>query len=288
MNRIAYGLLAAAAVGVVVVLAFVLFDGSDVAKGREKALVARRAAIRDAAGKKGGDRREWRIDPARNGAPAADSVGSGSNRVEQALKDPKSDPLLEKVIAELLVEIESEMKAKDSDKVAALVGKLREKLNGSLARSGLSGSAKLRVLAALEGSGFAGLSQVFDLLGDSDPAVVASAKSLLFETLNDLSLGDFKRGEIVVEACKEMTDRMDLYRLYQEFVKMRPSVGVTTFSGIEGSGTDEAKALLASQIAAFTRNPENKTAAAAQKWFAQEGDPKDTRPYEPIVRGGAK
>lgn len=214
-----------------------------------------------------------------------------TNAVVQAV-EKEDDALLDEVVKELMVELDDAVKRKDFKIVLALVDKLRSLNYGSLAKGSAgrgSSSVKRKVLEALAEAGPAGIEQVIDLLGDADVSIAQQANELLFETLKDLSLGDYRRAEIVSAAAEEMTDRASIERLYQEMIKLRPTVRYETLLHIGAEGTPEAKELLARQISLLAQNPEITTPEQLKECQSDIKDPEMANMiYGPIILKGAK
>ena len=271
-------------------LAFVLWNRPERGTGmRDEAPVLR---ARIAAAKQKTSRAE-RIAVAHNPVqrPLNMIETKSTNAVVQT-EEKEDDALLDEVVKELMVELDDAVKRRDFKTVLALVDKLRSLNYGSLAKGSAgrgSSSVKRKVLEALAEAGPAGVEQVIDLLGDSDAAIAQEANELLFKALMDLSLGDYRRAEIVSAAAGEMTDRASIQRLYQEMIKLRPTVRYETLLHIGAEGTAEAKELLARQISLLAQNPEITTPEQLKECQADIRDPEMANLfYGPIILKGAK
>lgn len=201
--------------------------------------------------------------------------------------------LMDKVVDELMCALDEAIARKDFKTVLALADKLRALNYGRLAdgRTARSaGSIKLKLLAALleEGSA-AGVGVAIDLLGDANQAVAESAESLLFKSLRDRSLGDYRRAEIVTAAAGELTNTLSLNKLFNEFIKMRHSVGTGALIEISQSGTEEAKAILPRVVGAFTGDTRISTVDELNAWLADNPDKAiDDSFYGPAIPLGSR
>lgn len=209
-----------------------------------------------------------------------------TNRVVQTLSD---DELMDKVVKELLTALEEARNEKNTDRLLDIVAKLRRLNYGDLSRvggssHGGSSATKRRILEALKELGAAGLADVIDLVNDEDPSIAQSATKLIFDSLQDISLGDYNRADIVVSAAEEMTDSDSLNRLFQQFQRMRHSVGVEALTSISHTGTTEAKAKLAQAISTYTRDLSITEASQLTQWLADNPDqPQDDWFFGPII-----
>ena len=203
------------------------------------------------------------------------------------------DALLDKVVEDLVVQLSAAIRDRNGNRVLELVRRLKAINYGGLSANGRvrgnASSAKLRILQELAGAGPEAVGAIMDLLSDPEPSVAESAKELLFGKLNDISLNDSARAELVTAAAQELTDTLSIQRLYVEFIKMRPSVGVGAFTEILSSGTDEAKAILPRIMANFTADSTVSTVGDLKEWLQGHGDPEDAdRRYGGIKLGGDK
>lgn len=193
-----------------------------------------------------------------------------SNLLRSAAADDEMTKLVNESIGELLETLRNLSRGDDpavrkvaTAKLAELLGKLLD-----WAHHGVGG-AKGKLVSVLGALGPDAIDLALQLVGDSDPIIAAQAKQTVFSTLRDASLGDAVRSEIVSAAAQELTDRQSLVRLYQEFQRMRNSVGVETIIGILSSGTEEARALLPQAMGAFTSDPGITTAEQLTEWLAK-------------------
>ena len=217
-------------------------------------------------------------------------TGSMSNVLAQSADDLDDEKLFNEVMQGLLAELDLASRKKDFKSVCRLVERLRSLNYGNVAvgRGGghLVVSVKRKILDALADGGYAVAEQVVAFLDDPEPEIAQSATDLIFKTLNDLSLGDYKRAEIVSAAAGELTDKMAIIRLYQEFAKLRPTVARDTLLQISDHGTDSAKEFLPNAISALAADPTITTGEQLREVGNEIEDPEDTRPFEPIYIKG--
>lgn len=234
--------------------------------------------------------------PTKTEAVSVRTVSTARVPAPTVTKEPSSpkseageeDRQLNEVVEQLLEELSLAQNDGNKDRILDLIGKLRSITYGSKSPTSLSGgrmaSVKRAVLAALSNLGAAGLDQVLALVNDPDVTIAQTATDLVFKSLQDLSLGDYKRADIVVAASAELTDTSSILKLYQEFIKMRHSVGVETLTAIAKSGTPEAKAILPNTISAFTRDVTITEADQLADWLKGNPDSEiDAWFYGPII-----
>lgn len=228
-------------------LSVVIFDG-----GRRSGVSARSFASQKSVAPDSGEKITV---SSRRGEPVRSEEGHrlplAKAAAEQASKDggdQEEVELVDQVIGELLAELKTAVRDKDKRRLRGLMKQILEKCTprtGMFAKAAGVSSARRRILEALKEElgegGPAVVEQIIDFVNDPEPEVADLAKSMLFDSLHDLSLGDYKRAEIVTAAAEELTDRSSIDRLYREFVKFRPSVAVQTAIQIGTTGTDAAK-----------------------------------------------
>lgn len=216
-----------------------------------------------------------RTVPMPTGRTLADVVGVETNALELVGAD-SDEALLNEVVEQLLNELSAAMQSGDAKRILEIIGKLKSIAYGARSsrygRGGGAVSLKHRILDALALAGPLGVGEVIDFLGDSEPVIAQTATDLLFKSLQDISIGDRVRAEIVVAAAEEMTDENRILRLYQEFIKMRHSVGVEALMAISTSGTAEAKAQLSKLISTFTRDISITDVSQLEAWLAENPD----------------
>jgi len=217
------------------------------------------------------------------------SGGAADGKVASVAATPaeeEDDRLMNEVVKELMEQLTEACKSRDYKRVLALADKLRALNYGAGTRlsSACASSVKRSVLAALADVGASAIDQIADLVNDSDPVVAQDATSLIFKTLGSLAIGDYQRADIVVEVATEMKDDASLTRLYNEFVKMRHSVGADALLRISNSGTPEAREQLPRVISAFTGDITITSVDQLGEWLDENPDSGwDDHRYGPII-----
>ena len=249
----------AAAVVTVVALAYVLFaDRSRLRSRNAQDSGVIRSRIVASHVKHVTARTEQKVMPQLPAGDVLKRASSDDEKKGKPISENEVKNLLDKVVADLLTEIGAASRAGDKKTVLALVEKLRSlkygrEIEGKSSSHGSSvGYVKQKILECLGPLGVDAIEPIVEFLGDENPQVVATAEELLFQSLMDVSLGDYNRADIVTSAAEEMTDTDSLVRLFQEFLKMRHSVGVEALAQICKTGTPEAKAEVQRAMRAFT------------------------------------
>jgi len=206
----------------------------------------------------------------------SDWKASAKTNSQDRLAEIADEALLDKVIQEVLDELSVAKASGNSARILELVRKLRSLDYGAkssrFSRGASAAALKLRVLDALSSLGAAGAIEAVALVGDTEPSIAQRATDVLFEGLQDFTMGDRTRAEIIVAASEEMTDSNNLLRLYQEFIKMRHSVGAEALAAISQSGTSAAKEQLPRVISSFTHDVTITEASQLEAWLNDNPD----------------
>lgn len=176
----------------------------------------------------------------------------------------------------VLKEIQAALDANDLKSLRRALSRL----TASTKSGGLGGYSKVpRSIraAAVQALGWFGKDAAIDLMGfmaDSDESVAADAANLFEMALQDFSLGDRERAEIVKASAKALTDTERLDTLLFSLNDMRNSVKADTVISILTDGTPQAKAMMLDQIE-FYLDVDVTTVDGAKKWAAQNPDDPD-------------
>ena len=158
------------------------------------------------------------------------------------------------------------------------------RLTASTKSGGLGGYSKVpRSIrsAAVQALGWFGKDAAIDLMGfmaDGDDEVAADAANLFELALQDVSLGDRERAEIVKATAKTLTDTDQLDTLLFTLNDMRNSVKADTVISILTEGTPQAKTTMLEQIE-FYLDVDVTTVEGAKKWAAQNPDDPDDEEF---------
>lgn len=278
----------AAALAAFAGIAVALFGGDDGTSVAAEGPTVIRVKVPVAETAKGASRSRI-SNHASDGWPQPASRRSERRREQTAAAAAELDETVEK----LLKELDELLASRDYEGARRKLRQLRgmgfgEKTGGKGARSGVA-AAKRRVLESLGSCGFETAHDVIDFLGDSDPMIANEARNTLFETLRDMSLGDRRRAEIVTAAAEEMTDSYSLTRLFQQFKRMRHSVGVEALAKVAATGSEEARAKIPDAIVTFTADKNVTTVEQLREWLVDNPDAAvDDWYYGPVVVNGGK
>ena len=269
------GFAAGAAVVAFSTLALVLFDGNEAQRksvGRKSETLRIRVPAESPGPAKTERKIAERTDKVRLPPTTVKTRGTDVAADQETEKDDQK--LLDEVTRGLIAEIEDAMKRRNAQSFLALAEKLRKLGYGSMDGGGSAvSSVKHRILTAAAEIGPEAVAAVLDLLGDPDPTIAAEAQKDLFEILQDVSIGDFQRAEIITAAAEELTDSYALTRLLQQCVnRLRNSVKVATVRQIEATGTTEAKARLPWVISAMTGESTTTQTSQLDSWLEENPD----------------
>jgi len=214
-----------------------------------------------------------------------DAQTAASNDVQVAEVD--EEKLLNEVMTDLFKMLGDAIKSGDHKRIAEVLAKFKAiKYGAGLGVSsvgrGRSAAVKRQIIDALGQCGPEAAGDIVEFLGDPDFGVAQQAQNAMFEILKDPTLGDATRADIVTAASEELMDEITLTRLYQEFIRMRHSVGVDAMVQIAASGTDAAKKILPRTMGAFTSNPDITTTEQLKGWLEENPGNAD---YDEIFYG---
>jgi HEAT repeat protein len=143
--------------------------------------------------------------------------------------------------------------------------------------NGLPVYLRRKLVEALGWFGAEGMPEIVDFLGDENSEVAEAAIEQFELALEDITLGDRARAEIVAMASKALHDRDALERIFMEISNMRNSVAVPVLVDICKNGTDEARELSPETISFVTGTDEGEivTVDDIQKWLGENPDGED-------------
>jgi len=190
---------------------------------------------------------------------------------------------LDSAMREVLAQLRDALN--DADLASARKAVAKMKASGSTTADGKANWAKhvptaLRN-AAVEALGYFGGDAIADLLDfivDDDPDIAQSAIDQLELALQDLTLGDRERAEVIKSVSTVLTDAETLDWMLSSATDARHSVGVETLAFIAAHGTSEAKELVPSYIDLFTGG-EASTIAEAKTWLSENPDAPDDEEF---------
>ena len=131
--------------------------------------------------------------------------------------------------------------------------------------------------SAVEALGWFGseaLPELLEFAGDDDPDIDQ------FElAMQDVTLADYERAEIVKQAARLITNEDDLDWVLTEATNARPSVGADALLDIWENGTDMAKEMLPTYIELLTGYDNISTEADLRIWKEEHPDPDDAEEF---------
>lgn len=128
-------------------------------------------------------------------------------------------------------------------------------------------------LSAVQALGWFGKDAAVDLIGfmaDVDSDVVSEAYDQFEMALQDCTMGDFERAEILKAAMHAITDPDHIDTLLNALMNMRNSCKYETIKDIFQNGTEAAKALMREQLEFYTEP--DVTVETLEKWAAMHPD----------------
>lgn len=191
--------------------------------------------------------------------------------------DEEEEAKLAKEMVEVLDAIREALKANDFSMLQKAIARMKAL---GLKESGGKGSwlnhvperLKLSAVSSLGWFGSEGIPELIEFLGDENADVAEQAMNQFELALQDFSLGDRGRAEIIKTVSQIITDSRDLDWILTTALDSRPSVGVDTFSFISANGTPEAREMIGDYIDFFTGGEGVRTAADAEQWLVDHPD----------------
>lgn len=188
----------------------------------------------------------------------------------------------------LLVSLQAALDAEDFKQIQSILAMIENSPKGVLSRTanGIPLYMRRKLVEALGWFGADGMPEIVDFLGDENPEVVEAATAQFELALEDITLGDRARAQIVVMASKALHDSDALERIFMEISNMRNSVAAPTIVDICQFGTEEAKALMPETIEFVTGEDNIQTVEDIEKWLAENPDGEyDEELYGPMDLG---
>ena len=204
----------------------------------------------------------------------------------------KPDILLDSEEAAGLTELEKEIlkalrDALDNNDFSSVCKVLElMKKSGSLAvgskghwSSGVNKFLRQSAVDALGWFGSGALPELTEFFGDADEEVARSAIDQFELAMQDVTMADYERAEVVKLAAKLITDKSDLDWVLSEAINARPSVGVETLLDISHNGTAEAKEMIPTYVELFTGYDNLITEDDICTWLEEHPDPSDAEEF---------
>jgi len=178
--------------------------------------------------------------------------------------------LSKKVLAALQAALDDE----DFGRIQSILAMVKGSPKGSLSRKseGMPVFMRKKMIEAAGWFGAQSLPELVEFLGDVDSDVAEAAAAQFELALEDISLGDKDRAQIVSLASKAIHDSDTLERIFMEISNMRNSVAAQTLVDICQQGTEEARALMPETIEFITGEENITTVEGLQQWLDANPD----------------
>lgn len=190
----------------------------------------------------------------------------------------------------VLLSLQQALDTENYSEIKDILAMCSQAPRGSLSKSGKSGPAVVPVMLRrklVEAMGWFGaeaIPELVEFIADADEDVSQMAKDQFQLALEDISLSDYERAQIVVLAAQAVTDSDFLDQVFAEINNMRHSVGASTLVNICENGTEPAKALMPDAIEFFTGEDNIQTVEDVEKWLEANPD----GPDDDDLYGGSK
>lgn len=176
----------------------------------------------------------------------------------------------------ILEDLQAALDSENFSRVSKLVAKMLEiPPDPKFGKEGVAALLRRKAVEALGWFGAKALPELVGMLGDADSEIVQATFDQFSLALEDISLSDYERADIVAMAAKVLTNTDDLEMLFMEINNMRHSVGAGTLVEICLEGTPEAKALMPEAIEFFTGEDNLRTVEDVENWLAENPDGED-------------
>ena len=176
----------------------------------------------------------------------------------------------------ILQDLQAALDSEDFSRISKLVAKMLEiPPDPKFGKEGVAALLRRKAVEALGWFGAKAMPELVGMLGDADPEIVQATFDQFSLALEDISLSDYERADIVVMASKVLKNTDDLEMLFMEVNNMRHSVGAGALVEICQDGTPEAKSLMPDTIEFFTGEDNLQTVEDVENWLAENPDGED-------------
>ena len=215
----------------------------------------------------------------------------------QEWRDGKDKPLidvdeeevakLDELEREVLKALREALDGNDFGHVRRSIALMKRMASNKAAASGskhwsahLPGVLKQAAVDALDWFGPDALVDLVDFMADEDPDIAQSAIDKFELAMQDPSLADYERADVIKLVSQVIDDRETLDWMLTEATNGRNSVVADTFAFIVENGTDAAKEMVPDYTEMFTGEDGIKTAEDINNWKeANPDDPGDEEFY---------
>ena len=176
----------------------------------------------------------------------------------------------------ILEDLQAALDSENFSRVSKLVAKMLEiPPDPKFGKEGVAALLRRKAVDALGWFGAKAMPELVGMLGDADPEIVQATFDQFSLALEDISLSDYERADIVVMASKVLKNTDDLEMLFMEINNMRHSVGAGALVEICQDGTPEAQSLMPETIEFFTGEDNIQTVEDVENWLAENPDGED-------------
>ena len=177
---------------------------------------------------------------------------------------------------QILRELQEALDSEDFAVVSRLVKKMLEiPPDPKFGAEGVHELLRRKGVEALGWFGSQAMPELVGMLADTDPEIREATFDQFSLALEDISLSDYERADIVAMAAKVLHDVDNLEMLLMEVNNMRHSVGAGTLVEICLEGTPEAQSLMPEAIEFFTGEDSLQTVEDVERWLAENPDGPD-------------
>lgn len=176
----------------------------------------------------------------------------------------------------ILRELQAALDAEDFKSVSRLVCKMQEIPPDPLfGKEGVAAILRRKAIEALGWFGATALPELSGMLADPDPEIVQATLDQFQLALEDVTLSDYERADIISMAAKVLKDTDGLEMIFMEINNMRHSVGAGLLVDVCLNGTEEAKGLMKDAIEFFTGEDDLSTVEDVERWLSENPDGED-------------
>lgn len=203
------------------------------------------------------------------------------------LDDEESRELTD-LAKKVLASLQSAIDSNDLAQIRAIIETVKNSPKGSLSHfaEGLPVALRKRLVESLGWFGNDAIPDLMEFLADSDSDVSQMAIDQFQLALEDITLGDRERADIVAAASHVVTDTDFLDMLFMEISNMRNSVAAQAMADVLLYGTEEAKSLIPDTIEFVTGEENMSTVEDIERWSNDNPDgPDDEDLYGPMSLG---
>jgi len=199
--------------------------------------------------------------------------------------DDDEDKELTDLAKKVLASLQAALDSNDLEQIRAILASVKDSPKGSLSRlvDGMPVALRKRLVEALGWFGNAAIPDMMEFLADTDAEVAQMTADQFQLALEDISLGDRERADIVTAASQVITDEGFLEMFFMEISNMRNSVAAQTLVDICQTGTEEAKQIIPETIEFVTGEDNIETVEDIERWLDENPDgPDDDDLYGPM------